>query len=87
MSHAADSGQIIWDVDWVLYDLGDGPMKVCVVDTGDGMTGVEMLQFINQLSSSGSKQSLTGNYGVGAKIAAGTKNPAGVIYQSWNPPS
>ncbi len=75
-------GQIIWDVDWIGYDLG-GPMKLCVVDNGDGMTGEEMIKFINQLSSSGSKQSFTGNYGVGAKIAAATKNPAGVIYQSW----
>jgi hypothetical protein len=47
------------------------------------MTGDEMIRFINQLSSSGSQQSFTGNYGVGAKIAAATKNPAGVIYQSW----
>jgi Histidine kinase-, DNA gyrase B-, and HSP90-like ATPase len=76
-------GQIIWDVDWVSYDLGDGPMKLCLVDTGDGMTGEEMIRYINQLSSSGSEQSFTGNYGVGAKIAAATRNPAGIIYQSW----
>ena len=76
-------GGIIWDVDWTSYDLGGGPMKVCITDTGDGMTGEEMIRFINQLSSSGSEQSFTGNYGVGAKIAAATKNPAGVIYQSW----
>jgi hypothetical protein len=79
-------GQITWDVDWTSYDLGKGPqtpMKVCVVDTGDGMTGDDMIRFINQLSSSGSEQSFTGNYGVGAKIAAATKNPAGVIYHSW----
>jgi len=35
--------------------------------------GDEMIKFINQLSSSGAKQSLSGNYGVGAKIAAATK--------------
>jgi len=77
------SGQIIWDVDWTSYDLGRGPMKVCIIDTGDGMSGEDMIRLINQLSSSGTKQSFTGNYGVGAKIAAATKNPAGVIYQSW----
>ncbi|MDE0411712.1 MAG: hypothetical protein OXI37_05815 [Gammaproteobacteria bacterium] len=76
-------GQIVWDVDWISYDLVGGPMKLCITDTGDGMTGEEMQQFINQLSSSGSKQSISANYGVGAKIAAATKNPAGVIYQSW----
>jgi hypothetical protein len=78
-------GQVIWDVDWISFDLGErgGPKKVCIVDTGDGMTGDEMIRFINQLSSSRSEQSFTGNYGVGAKIAAATKSPAGVIYQSW----
>ncbi len=75
-------GQIVWDVDWISYDLG-GPMKVCIVDTGDGMTGDDMIRFINQLSSSGTEQSFTGNDGVGAKIAAATKNPAGVIDHSW----
>src|SRR5471032_2060100 len=54
-------GQIVWDVDWMSYDLGSGPMKVCLIDTGDGMTGPEMIKFINQLSSSGSEQSFTGN--------------------------
>ena len=76
-------GQIIWDVDWTSYDLAGDPMKLCITDTGDGMTGEEMQKFINQLSSSGMKQSISANYGVGAKISAATKNPAGVIYQSW----
>ena len=47
------------------------------------MTGEEMVKFINQLSSSVGKQSLQGNYGVGAKIAAATRNSAGVSYFSW----
>lgn len=47
------------------------------------MTGEEMVRFINQLSSSVSEQSFSGNYGVGAKIAAATRNTAGVIYLSW----
>jgi hypothetical protein len=75
-------GRIYWDVDWNWYDLAD-VMKLCVIDTGDGMTGEEMLKFINQLSSSGSVQSINANYGIGAKIAAATKNPQGIIYQSW----
>lgn len=76
-------GEIVWDVDWTMLDAGGPPMKLCIVDNGDGMTGEEMIRFINQLSSSGSEQSFSGNYGVGAKIAAATRNPAGVIYQSW----
>src|SRR5205085_3628851 len=39
--------------------------------------------YINHLSSSVAEQSLTGNYGVGAKIAAATRNHAGLIYYSW----
>ncbi len=76
-------GVIVWDVDWIQYDLVGEPMRLCIIDTGDGMTGDELCQFINQLSSSGAEQSFSSNYGVGAKIAAATKNPAGVVYQSW----
>jgi hypothetical protein len=75
-------GQIVWDYEPVAFEL-EGVRRLCIVDTGDGMTGDEMLKFINQLSSSLSKQSLHGNYGVGAKIAAATRNPAGVSYFSW----
>ncbi|MBF8254631.1 MAG: hypothetical protein HW373_1326 [Deltaproteobacteria bacterium] len=75
-------GEIVWDVDWTAFDL-DGIQKLCVIDTGDGMTGDEMVRFINQLSSSVSAQSMSGNYGVGAKIAAATRNPVGVLYLSW----
>ena len=42
-----------------------------------------MRQYINQLSSSSSIQSSDGNYGVGAKVAAATRNHAGLIYLSW----
>ncbi|MFZ1007624.1 MAG: hypothetical protein WAN65_12355, partial [Candidatus Sulfotelmatobacter sp.] len=77
-------GKIIWDVDWNTYDLSNPPIfKLCVIDTGDGMTGDNLEKYINRLSSSLSKQSLTGNYGVGAKITAATKSPHGVIYISW----
>jgi hypothetical protein len=77
-------GSIVWDVDWNRYDLaGDGVYKLSVVDDGDGMTGPEMVKYINQLSSSINRQSLDGNFGIGAKIAAATRNHAGLIYLSW----
>jgi len=47
------------------------------------MAGQEMVRFINQLSSSSSEQSMSGNYGVGAKITAATRNHYGVVYCSW----
>lgn len=81
---SATDGKIVWDVDWNTYDLSDeAAYKLSVTDNGDGMTGPEMVKFINQLSSSLSEQSLSGNYGVGAKIAAATRNHAGLIYMSW----
>lgn len=77
-------GEIIWDVDWREIDLGDNKVpKLCIIDNGVGMTGEEMVEYINQLSSSGHRQSLHGNFGIGAKIAAATKNHAGVVYLSW----
>jgi hypothetical protein len=77
-------GEIIWDVDWTPHDLGERTSyKLCVTDNGCGMTGEEMVKYINQLSSSAQIQSVDGNYGVGAKIAAATRNHAGLIYLSW----
>jgi hypothetical protein len=75
-------GEIVWDVEWVHYTL-QGVYKLSIIDTGDGMTGPEMVKYINQLSSSVSEQSFMGNYGVGAKIAAATRNHEGLVYLSW----
>jgi hypothetical protein len=76
------SGEIIWDVDWTTFEL-ENVMKLCVIDNGAGMSGPEMVEHINKLSSSGSEQSFSGNYGVGAKIAAATRNHEGMVYLSW----
>jgi hypothetical protein len=77
-------GQILWDVDWLSLELGEHSVyKLCITDTGCGMTGDEMIRYINQLSSSSAAQSHSGNYGVGAKVAAATRNHAGLIYLSW----
>lgn len=77
-------GEIIWDVDWNRFDLTNEQVrKLCVIDTGVGMTGEEMVEYINKLSSSVHKQSKTGNFGVGAKISAAPLNPVGMVYLSW----
>jgi hypothetical protein len=76
-------GEIVWDVDWKRFVLVPGVYKLSVIDTGVGMTGEEMVHYINKLSSSAHEQSATGNFGVGAKIAAAPKNHRGVIYLSW----
>ncbi len=75
-------GEIIWDVDWNRHTL-TGVYKLAIIDTGIGMTGEEMVTYINALSSSMSEQSESGNFGVGAKIAAAPRNPAGLVYLSW----
>src|SRR5512139_2072372 len=66
-------GEIRWDVDWTSFDL-TGVYKLSVTDNGDGMTGEDMIQYINHLSSSGGVQAHNANFGVGAKIAAATRN-------------
>lgn len=76
------TGEIVWDVDWNHHTL-TGLYKLCVADNGVGMTGEEMMQYINALSSSVNVLSSTGNYGVGAKIAAAPRNRAGLLYLSW----
>jgi hypothetical protein len=75
-------GEVVWDVEWSRYDL-TGTYKLSIVDTGIGMTGEEMVRYINALSSSIQRQSRSGNYGVGAKIAAAPRNPHGLVYLSW----
>ena len=75
-------GEIVWDVDWNRHTL-TGVYKLAVIDTGIGMTGEEMVDYINALSSSMNEQSETGNFGVGAKIAAAPRNHAGLVYLSW----
>lgn len=77
------TGQVIWDVDWNRLELAPGVYKLACIDTGIGMTGLEMLRYINMLSSSMHQQSHDTNFGVGAKVAAATRNHTGLVYLSW----
>jgi hypothetical protein len=58
--------------------------KLSVTATGTGMTAGQLRCYINQLAASGREQSPTGNLGVGAKVAAGSRNPHGLEYRSWH---
>lgn len=78
----AGATTVVWDVNWQIFEA-TGVYKLCCIDDGSGMTAREMVQHINNLSSSGGVQAMDANYGVGAKISAATRNPAGVLYQSW----
>jgi hypothetical protein len=80
--------QIYWDVDWRALsgqvEAGEKPVyKLSLWDTGDGMTGEEMVEYINHLSSSVGVQALDRNFGVGAKITAGVSSPVGLVYTSY----
>lgn len=80
--------QVFWDVEWNALasqiELGEKPTyKLSIWDTGDGMTGDEMVKYINHLSSSVGVQALDRNFGVGAKITAGVSNPVGLVYTSF----
>ena len=79
------SGRIVWDLDWQRLDASGGRVrKLSVTDTGTGMTPMQLREYINQLASSGREQSASGNFGVGAKVAAGSRNPDGLEYRSWH---
>ncbi len=78
------AGEVRWDVDWTRYELEPKEgYKLAVIDTGIGMTGPEMIDYINQLSSSMHEQTKHGNFGMGAKIAAAPRNTLGLVYLSW----
>ena len=75
----------MWDLDWQRFDASGGRVrKLSVTDTGTGMTAEQLRRYINQLASSGREQSAGGNFGVGAKVAAGSRNPHGLEYRSWH---
>src|SRR5687767_15083154 len=45
------NGEAIWDVDWNSLELDEtGTFKLSVTDNGDGMTGDEMVKYLNHLS-------------------------------------
>jgi len=78
-------GRVVWDLDWLRFDASGGRVReLSVTDTGTGMTPEQLRQYINQLASSAREQSAGANFGVGAKIAAGSRNPHGLEYRSWH---
>jgi hypothetical protein len=80
----AGEGLIRWDVDWDLLKRTQ-KYKLSVVDNGDGMTPGQMHEYLNALAVQGANQtqSISENFGVGAKITALYRNSHGLIYQSW----
>jgi hypothetical protein len=82
---APADARVVWDLDWRRFEASGGRVrKLSVTDTGTGMSAEQLRYFINQLAASGREQSGTRNFGVGAKVAAGSRNPDGLEYRSWH---
>lgn len=60
----------------------DGASKLTIWNTGPGMDASELLRICNIASSIGKEKSLTGNFGMGAKVASLPSNQRGMRYRS-----
>lgn len=60
----------------------DGIPKLSIWNTGPGMDAAELLEICNIASSLGKEKSLTGNFGMGAKVASLPSNQRGMQYRS-----
>ena len=62
--------------------LIDGAPKLTMWNTGPGMDAAELHSICNIASSIGKEKSLTGNFGMGAKVASLPSNQRGMRYRS-----
>ena len=60
----------------------DGTDKLAIWNTGPGMDAPELLKVSNIASSLGKEKSLSGNFGMGAKVASLPSNQRGMRYRS-----
>jgi hypothetical protein len=80
--HGLAPGTVQFDYDRAMY-AKHKILKLCIIDTGIGMSQDELEQFINGLSVTGGVQGFNLNFGIGAKIAAATRNHEGLLVFSW----
>jgi hypothetical protein len=76
-------GRIEFDVDWPLHgEMGE--WHLCCADNGDGMSHVDLEKYTTTLAVEGANknQSITGNQGMGLKIAGPTRHKRGVLIRS-----
>lgn len=77
-------GLIEFDVDWALHEQQEDLWHLAVADNGDGMTKAELEKYMTTLAVTGANQnqSITGNQGMGLKIAGPTRHKEGVLIRS-----
>lgn len=82
-TESQEEGRIVFDVDWPLLS-GTGKWFLACSDNGDGMTRNELERYMTTLAVQGANrnQSLSGNQGMGLKIAGPTRHKNGVLIRS-----
>ncbi len=80
---APSPGRIEFDVDWPLL-ASEERWYIACADNGDGMTRAELERYVTTLAVTGANQnqSITGNQGMGLKIAGPTRHKDGVMVRS-----
>jgi hypothetical protein len=74
------TGTVTWRA---AADLLPGARKLSCIDDGHGMSGPEMVRYMNTLAASGRQQGVGQNHGIGAKITTLASNREGVEVRSW----
>jgi hypothetical protein len=82
-SGESSGGRIEFDVDWPLHSR-TGEWVLSSSDNGDGMTRAELERYMTTLAvqGAGQNQSITGNQGMGLKIAGPPRHRRGVLIRS-----
>jgi hypothetical protein len=75
----APEGQRLVEISALTFD---GVPKLAIWNTGPGMGARELLRICDIASSLGKEKSLTGNFGMGAKVASLPSNQLGMRYRS-----
>lgn len=78
-------GRIEFDVDWHLHAARPEEWLLSCSDNGDGMTRAELERYMTTLAviGAGQNQSITGNQGMGLKIAGPPRHRRGVLIRSF----
>ncbi len=77
-----EEGKIFWTYDKDELEES-GIHKLACIDSGSGMDGEEERLYMNNMYSSIKEQTTEGNFGIGAKVAALSRSPKGLIYKSY----
>ena len=77
-----EEGEIFWTYDKDELDES-GIHKLTCIDSGLGMDGEEERLYMNNMYSSIKEQTAEGNFGIGAKVAALSRSPKGLLYKSY----